>query len=131
LDVAATAENTKCSRFFTKADDGLVQVWFGNVWLNPPYREIEPWLEKGWKYAQSGKGVVVALLPVWPTAQWFNKYAIHGHIRLLTSRFSAVGIKTRAPFDSMVVIWTATSQFKNGCLYVTMEDVPDPKKAAN
>jgi phage N-6-adenine-methyltransferase len=129
LDVAATAQNAKCPRFFTKVENGLVQVWYGNVWLNPPYRNIGPWCRKAWEYARTGKGVVVALLPIWPTASWFREYVIHGHIRLLTTRFSAVGTKTRAPFDFMVVVWTATSQFSNGCLRVTMEDVPNPKDA--
>jgi hypothetical protein len=32
---------------YTKADDGLAQLWFGRVWLNPPYgRELIRWLEK-------------------------------------------------------------------------------------
>jgi len=109
---------------------GLLQIWDGNVWLNPPYREIEPWCRKAWAYAQTGGGVVLALLPIWPTALWFMKFAIHGHIRLLTTRFSAVGTKTRAPFDSMIVVWTAESQFQNGHLHVTMEDLPDPRRAA-
>jgi hypothetical protein len=30
----------------------------------------------------------------------------------------------------MAVVWTATSQCKDGRLHVTMEDVPDPRKAA-
>ena len=130
LDVAATPTNAKCPRFYTKVENGLVQIWHGNVWLNPPYRTIEPWCRKGWEYAQTGEGVVVALLPIWPTSSWFREFAIHGHIRLLTTRFGAVGTKTRAPFDFMIVVWTATSQRRDGRLYMTMEDVPDPKKAA-
>jgi site-specific DNA-methyltransferase (adenine-specific) len=128
LDVAATAENAKCPQFFTKAENGLMQIWSGNVWLNPPYSEIEPWCKKAWEYAQTGKGVVVALLPIWPTASWFREFVIHGHIRLLTSRFSAVGTKTLAPFSFMIVVWTTVSQCKDGRPHVTMEDVPDPKK---
>jgi phage N-6-adenine-methyltransferase len=130
LDVAATSQNTKCPRFYIKVENGLVQVWFGNVWLNPPYGEIEPWLKKAWEYVQTGKGVVVALLPIWPTAPWFQKYVIHGHIRLLTTRVSFAGTVSSAPFNLMVIIWTATSQCKDGRLHVSVEDVPDPKKAA-
>lgn len=29
LDAAATPENAKCARFFTKEDDGLLQMWGG------------------------------------------------------------------------------------------------------
>jgi phage N-6-adenine-methyltransferase len=130
LDVAASTKNTKCSRFFTREANGLVQIRSGNIWLNPPYSAIEPWCKKAWEYAQTGNGVVVALLPLWPTATWFIKYAIHGHIRLLTARVGFVGTTTAAPFDLMVVVWTRTSQCKDGRLHVIMEDVPDPKRAA-
>ena len=126
LDVCATAQNKKCALFFTK--NGLRRSWFSNIWLNPPYSEIEPWCKKAWEYAQTGKGVVVALLPVWPTAPWFKTYAIHGHIRLLATRVGFVGEKSTAPFDLMIVVWTGTSQSKNGRLRVTLEDVPNPKK---
>jgi hypothetical protein len=130
LDVAASAKNTECSRFFTKKQNGLVQVWFGNIWLNPPFGEIEHWCKKAWEYAQTGKGVVVALLPVWPTARWYRKYAIHGQIRQLTTHISFVGTKSSAPFELMIVVWTATSQCKRGRLHVIMDDVSTEKKAA-
>jgi hypothetical protein len=42
---------------FTPADDGLLQEWFGRVWLNPPYsREAVKWLRK-----LSGHGNGIAL----------------------------------------------------------------------
>jgi phage N-6-adenine-methyltransferase len=37
LDVCATPENAKCTRYFTRADDGLAQSWTGVCWMNPPY----------------------------------------------------------------------------------------------
>ena len=40
LDVCATAENKKCAEFISKMRNGLRQLWFGNIWLNPPYSEI-------------------------------------------------------------------------------------------
>jgi site-specific DNA-methyltransferase (adenine-specific) len=48
LDPCATAENAKCERYYTKADDGLAQDWSGErVFCNPPYgREIGKWVAK-------------------------------------------------------------------------------------
>jgi phage N-6-adenine-methyltransferase len=131
IDVAASAKNKKCKTFFTKIADGLKQPWHGNVWLNPPFNNMEPWCEKAWKYAASGMGTVVALLPVWTGTAWYQKYAIHGHIRQLTSRISFVGTPGSAPFDCMIVVWTKDSQYENGRLHVTLDDLPpDPTKIA-
>lgn len=41
LDVAATAQNAKAPRFYTKADNGLRMKWYGNVWLNSPFSRSE------------------------------------------------------------------------------------------
>lgn len=55
LDVCATPENAKCSRFFTKEDDGLAQRWEGVCWMNPPYgREIGKWMEKAFTESMGG-----------------------------------------------------------------------------
>jgi len=31
---------------YTKRDDGLVQPWYGRVWLNPPWSNPGPWIDK-------------------------------------------------------------------------------------
>lgn len=43
---------------YTIEDDGLIQPWFGRVWLNPPYgREMNPFLEK--MVMHPGGGIVL------------------------------------------------------------------------
>jgi phage N-6-adenine-methyltransferase len=69
LDVAATLANAKCERYYTKADDGLVQSWQGErVWCNPPYDVLHPWVEKAWS---SNAELVAMLIPANRTEQPF------------------------------------------------------------
>lgn len=48
IDVCATHENHKLSKFWTKTFDGLSTDWQGiRGWMNPPYgRTIGKWVEK-------------------------------------------------------------------------------------
>ena len=59
LDVCATADNTKCARYFTPTDDGIKQDWGTNIcWMNPPFSEVADWLRKALASAQAGATVV-------------------------------------------------------------------------
>jgi hypothetical protein len=40
----------------TVADDGLSAPWHGRVWLNPPYSEVDPWMER---MARHGRGTAL------------------------------------------------------------------------
>lgn len=35
---------------YTEEDNGLIKPWFGRVWCNPPYSNIEEWLKKCAEY---------------------------------------------------------------------------------
>ena len=52
-------------RIFTVEDDGLSQPWEGRVWLNPPYSNPSPWVDR---FIDHGHGI--ALLPVSANAAW-------------------------------------------------------------
>jgi hypothetical protein len=55
LDVAAPIGGSGIATYyFDKEMDGLQQEWFGNVWMNPPYSNPTPWVEKFVSHAGGG-----------------------------------------------------------------------------
>lgn len=72
LDVCATPENAKCPRFFTKADNGLLQTWEGKCWMNPPYgREIGLWVRNARFWGERG-ATVACLVPARTDTAWWQ-----------------------------------------------------------
>jgi phage N-6-adenine-methyltransferase len=108
LDVAASHENKKCARCFTKEDNGLEQDWQGEtVWCNPPYgKELPKWVEKCYREGQKRNTTVVMLIPSRTDTRYFHDF-IYGkaEIRFIKGRLKFVGAKDAAPFPSMVVIY--------------------------
>lgn len=105
LDTAATPENAKCKRYFTKESDGLAHSWDNEtVFCNPPYgREIGKWVKKG---SEATGGGVVMLLPARVDTRWFHSYILgKAEIRFIRGRLKFGNSKNSAPFPSMVCIW--------------------------
>ncbi len=105
LDVCATPENAKCSKFFTKRENGLLQKWTGVCWMNPPYgREIGKWVQKAYESALEG-ATVVCLLPARTDTAWWHDYCMKGEIRFVRGRLKFGNATENAPFPSAVVIF--------------------------
>jgi hypothetical protein len=71
MDVAAPVDQGRrtcpAGRYLTPVEDGLRQSWDGLVWMNPPYSNISPWVDK---FAAHGSGL--ALLPVLKRCLWMG-----------------------------------------------------------
>lgn len=105
-DVCATAENAKCTRYYTREDDGLERIWGGVCWMNPPYgRQIGKWARKAWTSAQENGATVVCLLPARTDTGWWHDYCMKGEIRFIRGRLRFGGSKWNAPFPSAIVIF--------------------------
>ena len=63
LDVCASDLNKKCERFITEEQNTL-------CWLNPPYSNVQPFLEKAVREAENGN-YTVALLKNDCSTKWF------------------------------------------------------------
>lgn len=76
LDAAASDNNHKCDRYFTKETNGLEQEWDNSTYCNPPYgREIGKWVKKGYEESLKGKTIVM-LLPARTDTRWFHEYIL-------------------------------------------------------
>jgi phage N-6-adenine-methyltransferase len=119
LDVCATAENTKCDRYYTTEVDGLTQVWDGVIWCNPPYgRGVGAWLRKGQHELSVGRcSTAVYLLPARTDTLWFHecvwdRTSHHPRtgveIQFLAGRLTFHGAPSSATFPSVLVILRAS-----------------------
>ncbi len=88
LDVAAASHNAKCSRYFTRDDDGLEQSWAGErVWCNPPFSDLTAWVNKAWAEWRSTNRpeLIVMLLPANRAEQgWWQEQVEPFRDRLLS-----------------------------------------------
>jgi phage N-6-adenine-methyltransferase len=125
IDAAALPRNAKLERFWTPDDDALSRSWARErVWCNPPYSDIEPWIDKAWHEwgKLGGCPLIVMLVPANRTEQgWWQRAVEPGRLsgdlrveflpgRLRFIAFDADEIKPneRPPFGCCLLIWGAT-----------------------
>ena len=108
LDPCATPKNAKCRRYFTKAQDGLVQDWGAQtVFCNPPYgRCMREWARKCYESSQQG-ATVVLLAHARTDTRWFHDwvYGRAAELRFVRGRLKFGDGKQSAPFPSLVAVF--------------------------
>jgi site-specific DNA-methyltransferase (adenine-specific) len=113
LDPCCTKETAKCEYFYTPEDDGLKRSWKGlTVFCNPPYSRgnIDLWVKKCYEESLYDETIVVALLPVSTSADWWHKNIVgKASLRFVERRIRFVGAPYTAPFSSVIVIWGGNS----------------------
>ena len=106
LDPAATAENFKCAKYFTKEQDGLQQDWSKErVFLNPPYGSgIGKWMQK---IATADCEIAVALVHARCDTKWWHSWVepYADEIRFVKGRIKFEGGKYSSTFPSVIVIY--------------------------
>jgi len=110
LDAAASKENAKRPRFYTKEQDALRIDWKAEnaVWLNPPYgRNMIVWIKKAHYEAQLLSVPIVCLVPARTDTKWFQLAAQHANtIIFLPGRLKFEGGgKGPAPFPSALIVF--------------------------
>lgn len=66
---------------------GLAYKWAGHVWLNPPFREIQPWAEKWAETAQANKArSMLAIVPADHSTEWWGVFERSADVLTLWTR---------------------------------------------
>lgn len=110
-DLAASADNAKAPLFITKEQNTLIQPWAeqypsGNLWLNPEFADLEPYVEKCWVESQRRHGLIHLLVPASIGANWFAKHVVHKSMVLgLSPRITFEGCDQPYPKDVMMAVY--------------------------
>ena len=120
-DLAASAQNAVCERFFTIEDDAFKQDWAaismkyphghegtkigrgGILWLNPPFSFIAPWASRSLDEGKLGAEELF-LVPASVGAKWFRDFVFRqADVYYLYGRLTFRGQTTPYPKDCMLV----------------------------
>jgi hypothetical protein len=97
------AGNVPAKQRYMKGDNGLTRLWFGRVYMNPPYgREIDAWVRKfvdSFREETMTEGI--ALVPARVDTQWFRRFG-QAPVCFVTGRLKFSGCNNSAPFPSAV-----------------------------
>ena len=99
---------------YTMADDGLDLPWIGTVYVNPPYgRTLPLWIAKARHEAESGRAMVLALVPARTDTRWWHDHiAGRADVWLLKGRLAFGSGGQPAPFPSALVAWSAHEEHR-------------------
>lgn len=128
VDVCASVDNFKVSKYYTKEQDGLSLNWTNEiVWMNLPYgRGIEKWMKKAYEESELGS-TIVTLIPDRCNPPWWHNYVLKSEeICYILKKVPFIGSIVGVPFwGSAVVIFK-----KNSLPYpkVSSFDYPRPKR---
>lgn len=131
LDAAASANNALCSRYITEEQNTLETPWAnylsipGYVWLNPPYSDITPFVQKAADESKNQIGTVM-LVPADTSVGWFRE-AIEtaSEVRFIVGgRLAFINPVSGKPVSgnnkgSMLIIWHPYP--RTHCQFTTIE----------
>ncbi|HGN2013295.1 TPA: phage N-6-adenine-methyltransferase [Proteus mirabilis] len=114
LDAAADKNNALCSHYLTEKDNSLNCDWesYGSIWVNPPYSDIQPWVNKAAEQCRKQLQPIVMLVPSDTSVGWYESaLETVDEVRLITGgRISFINAETKKPVSgnnkgSMFLIW--------------------------
>ncbi|MGX2949356.1 phage N-6-adenine-methyltransferase [Ursidibacter sp. B-7004-1] len=80
LDACASSHNAKCKRYITAEQNILTCDWGEkgqNVWINPPYSDPTPFIQRAIEQSRNNDHFIVMLLPADTSVKWFRLCVQH------------------------------------------------------
>lgn len=130
FDLAASSRNSKCNEYYNSRVDSLKQDWSqlrGNLWLNPPFANIDPWAakcklsrinlavleHKAGQYQSPAATCIFLLTPASVGSNWFMEH-VWGHalVLALNPRLTFVGETAPYPKDCILSVYGMTPGFE-------------------
>lgn len=116
-DLAAAYDNYKNSNFYSiyPENSAFKHDWMGRNFCNPPYSDIEPWLEYGKEQVNKHDSLIVFILPTDGSTRWFHNWIWNKHIhqprlgiqmRFPDKRYKFDRYQNSAKFATLIVVMT-------------------------
>ena len=132
MDVAASEENKLCKIYYGEKSSALCNYWDKTNWCNPPYSNINPWVEKAIKECERGKTTVM-LVPSDTSVKWFKRaYQSCNEVRFISGRISFINAETQRPVNgnnkgSVLFIWRGNApRSSHTVVLIDRDDLVNP-----
>jgi phage N-6-adenine-methyltransferase len=108
MDLAASDVNRVCEPYYTEEINALDpdSSWLAEnwCWLNPPYADINPWVQKAYEQSQQGARIAV-LVPLSIANWWVNWVHEKATVMMLHGRITFVGETKPYPKDCALLLY--------------------------
>ena len=106
--MCALENSAKCKNYYSPLENGLIQKWNLNCWLNPPYgREQIKWITKACEETKKYNNTIVCLIPSrTDTKLWHDIIFPNAKvICFIKGRLKFSNSKNSAPFSSALIVF--------------------------
>lgn len=131
VDLAASQDNRLCRQYYSEDHSAFTfcSSVIGNVWCNPPYSSIGPWVELCARLSRETGKVFVMLLPADTSVKWFAEaMREYSECHLISGRLSFINEETGEPVSgnnkgSAVFIFDSLSPLRSQVVMVDRDSM--------
>lgn len=115
IDLAATHENTKLPKYYSRDNSAFNHSWNERCFCNPPYSQLHNWVGRAYNESRELRDmVVVMILPCDTSTKWFHDFIwnekLHEtrtavQLRFPKGRFKFGKYTTSPQFATMIAIF--------------------------